>query len=314
MLAKSSDDECIQLDVGTMLPNEMVLDVLSCVDYKTLVFAKLTQERFRVLVTKFATQLAHGRRFIVLICDSYLLCSELPTGAQRSERISYEEGNPQSLAAACRTLADEVIGPHAVFQLTFYDDTWNTPDLDVVFKAAPLLKYAERVELHSPEGATISGDSAAFMSNIVGMKKLRLIFHYDAVQQEQDDDEEDEDDLEFFPHGDRLVEELVRNCITLPRLRGGDSLEVDLLENFSSGAFGRRIIEVLKGSGCALTFRMKTKRHGELVLDGGDYTGGARGTTKRYASEESGIVVEVRGHRVTIQSTAAVPRKKPRMN
>lgn len=57
---------------------------------------------------------------------------------------------------------------------------------------------------------------------------------------------------------------------------------------------------------------MKTERGSTLVLDEGEYSVDADGTATRYASDESGIVVEVNGDSVTIQSTAEVPRKKRR--
>ncbi|KAH7714315.1 hypothetical protein AAVH_18334 [Aphelenchoides avenae] len=57
---------------------------------------------------------------------------------------------------------------------------------------------------------------------------------------------------------------------------------------------------------------MKTRRAGELVLDEGEYTIDVHGTSTRYTSDQSWIVVEVKGHYVAIHSTAEVPRKKPR--
>lgn len=58
---------------------------------------------------------------------------------------------------------------------------------------------------------------------------------------------------------------------------------------------------------------MKTERDGELVLDDSDYTVDVDDGATRYATEESGIVVEVNGHCVAIKSTTEVPRKKPRI-
>lgn len=52
--------------------------------------------------------------------------------------------------------------------------------------------------------------------------------------------------------------------------------------------------------------------HDVLVLDEGDYTVDVDGIITRYASDENRIVVKVQGCRVTIQSTADVPRKKRR--
>ncbi|KAH7725218.1 hypothetical protein AAVH_07266 [Aphelenchoides avenae] len=310
-----------------MLPNDMLLDVLPCADYKTLVLAKLSQRRFLLLVTGSAAQLAHRRRFVVIILSNKLVYVELPTGATRTKTISYEDGNRQSLAASCQEL-DGVIGPHAVVQVSFFDYTWNTPDVGVVFEAAPPLKYAERVDLcRPPPVPAISGVSEEFVNNFAGIKELRLYLDYDVVAQF---------DWAFlraesarnlrrlkFPTSvrgteadNRFAEELIRNCITLPRLRGGEPLELDFSARAFSGAFGRRIVELLEGTGCELILRVRALPDGELLPDEGDYTvdTDADGTTTRYASEQSGIVVEVKGDSVTIRSTAVVPRKKPRMN
>ena len=70
--------------------------------------------------------------------------------------------------------------------------------------------------------------------------------------------------------------------------------------------------QLLKDTGCELTFQMQAKREGDLELAEGDYTVEVDGATKRYVSEESGIVVEVNGPMVTIRSTAVAPWKKPR--
>lgn len=72
--------------------------------------------------------------------------------------------------------------------------------------------------------------------------------------------------------------------------------------------------QLLKDSECELTFRMTLRAGCEVTLDENDYTIDVDGTTTRYESEASGIVVEVKGHDVAIRSTVAVPRKKPRTN
>lgn len=45
----------------------------------------------------------------------------------------------------------------------------------------------------------------------------------------------------------------------------------------------------------------------ELMLDESDYMVHTDGTTKRYTSEDNGIVVEVSGRSITIQSTDRDP-------
>lgn len=242
-----------QMDAGMILPNEMFVDVLCYVDYRTLVFARLAHEHFRLLVMKCAAQLAHRRSFRVSLDGRRLVYAE--AGQQRRKVISYETGNQQSLAAACRRLAERVVGPHAVSQLAFDGHTWNTLDVDVVFDAAPQMKYAEQVELFSPDGATISGDSAAFMSNFAAMKELRVWFDYEVFRQFDWTFLRREcarelrcvrlTRLAFWTEAmNRSVEELVHHCVALQRLRGGGDLEFDFSDNIASGAFGRRIIEV----------------------------------------------------------------------
>lgn len=69
--------------------------------------------------------------------------------------------------------------------------------------------------------------------------------------------------------------------------------------------------QLLKCTGRELIFGMKIRDAGELTLDESEYAIDVDGTTTRYSSEKSGIVVEVNGRCLAIQSTAEVPRKKP---
>ncbi|KAH7702627.1 hypothetical protein AAVH_30214 [Aphelenchoides avenae] len=213
--------------------------------------------------------------------------------------IPYEHGNQASLAVAYRQLA-EVIGAHAVTTLTFHDDLWNHPDIGTVFEAAPALKYAEDVVLHSPHGSTTGDHSEAFMHNFAGLKALCLHLDYHVFCQIRWTFLRWEVQTESF---DRCVEELVGYCATLPHPLGGESLELDFSESYFSGAFCLRIIERLKGTGREVTFRM-TLRSGELMLNESDYTVDADDTITRYTSKKSRILVEVNGRWITIQSTA----------
>lgn len=165
-----------------MLPNELLLDMLRCADYKTLVLAKLAGPRLLRLITKYGAELAHRRTFRIAFNIRYIHHIEATTLGQRRETISYEPGNKRSLAAVCRKLAG-VIGPHLVEQLTFYDDWWHTSHVGVVFEAAPPLKYAECVELFSRFDSTTSGNSEALMRHFVGMKELRLYLDDEVLRQ-----------------------------------------------------------------------------------------------------------------------------------
>lgn len=65
--------------------------------------------------------------------------------------------------------------------------------------------------------------------------------------------------------------------------------------------------QLLKNCGRDLTFRMKTLRDGpEFKLDERDYFVNVEGTTKRYVCKAGGIVVEVNGDSIAMQSTAQV--------
>ena len=57
---------------------------------------------------------------------------------------------------------------------------------------------------------------------------------------------------------------------------------------------------------------MWTRRGGELLHEESDYTVTVDNATTRYASEKTGFVVDVKGWRIVIQSTAEVSLKKPR--
>lgn len=52
-----------------------------------------------------------------------------------------------------------------------------------------------------------------------------------------------------------------------------------------------------------MTFQMVLRAHEELILDESEYSVDDDGTTKRYASEQSGIFVEVYGGLIAIKST-----------
>lgn len=62
--------------------------------------------------------------------------------------------------------------------------------------------------------------------------------------------------------------------------------------------------QLLKGSRREVTFRMLLRDHDELILDEAEYSVDDDGTTKRYASAQSWIFVEVDGGSITIKSTA----------
>lgn len=175
--------------------------------------------------------------------------SDAPCGT-----ILYEHGNPQSLAEACRKLA-VVIGPHFVEQLTFSEHAWNMPGSDVIFEAAPQVKYATHVRLESPVGSTLIGNSDFFMSHFAGLKELSLwvdyevfhrfdwaFLHRDAARALR---------LITFARGgfwsenmNRSIVKLVRHCVTLPRPLGAEALELDFSRFLFLPAFGRWILEV----------------------------------------------------------------------
>ncbi|KAH7698636.1 hypothetical protein AAVH_34270 [Aphelenchoides avenae] len=311
-----------------MLPNESLLQMLLFADYKTLVIAKLVGAHFQHLATKFAEDLAGRHTCEVTFFSDFVTCYDATIDAER--RIWYEPGNPASLAVACREL-DGVIGPHGVDRLTFFQGTWNMPGVDAIFQDAPPLKYAKDVSLNGLAGASNGGNFEAFMSNFARPKCLRLWLHDDVFRQfnwaflrqnsacdlrlikvytrpsEYFGGRSERSFRDSPVNRGSTVEELLRYCTTLPRLRAGEILKLDFSDNFFSGALGLRIIELLKGSGCGLIFRMTLPDGDNLTLDESDYTVDVDGATVRYTSEKSGIVVEDKGLCITIESTADVP-------
>lgn len=239
-----------QLDVVTVLPNESLLAVLQFLDYKSVVFAKLTEKHFQRFITKFADDLAHRRRFRVSLETTRISFNDLTVGPRWS--IQYESDKQASLAAACREL-DRVIGPHAVVSLNFSEDTWKMRGVGVIFKAAPPLKYAEDVAFYSPHGSAIGGNSEALMSNLAGMKSLYIQAHCDIIQQFnwsflRQECARKPRLIKVFAkppvpneYVQRSIEKLVRCCATL---RDGEPLKLDFSRDYFTGAFGHRIIEV----------------------------------------------------------------------
>ncbi|KAH7714301.1 hypothetical protein AAVH_18320 [Aphelenchoides avenae] len=311
------------VDVGTLLPNESLLQV-HFTDYRTLVAGKRAGQRFLHLATKLSEELACRRSFLVTFYTKWITYEDVTIGARRS--IRYETGNQTSLAAACRELA-EVIELHAVDKLSFFENTWDMPGVHVTFEAAPALKYAKNLELYSREnsmrgasdGLTIKGDTEAFMCNFAALKAIRMGFDYGIFRQFSWTFLRQESARELrlveFPwrwpeNASRSVEEFVRYCATLPRHRGGEALELRFSHTHFPGAFGRRIIELLKVSQRVLTFRMTAREYAdELRLDESDYTVDVHNATTLYTSDKAGIVVEVQGRSIVIQSTAGVPHK-----
>lgn len=235
-----------------MLPNESLLQVLHFANYRTLVFAKLAGRRFLRLVIKFATELAR-RRFLVYFFTTYIEYYDVTIG--EGANIRYEHASQASLAAACRELA-VVIGPHDIAILTFYGNLWNMPGIGIVFVAAPALKQAENVALHSPPGSTVLGNSDVFMSNFPVMKSLRLWLNNKAREEFR---------WSFLLLGfarklqriaaftepsspswamNCFVQGFVRHYASLPLLLGGESLELDFSANRFVVAFVLGIIEV----------------------------------------------------------------------
>ncbi|KAH7715976.1 hypothetical protein AAVH_16645 [Aphelenchoides avenae] len=199
------------------------------------------------------------------------------------------------------------------------------PGIETIFEAAPALKCAEEVVLHSPRVSSTGVNSGALTSNFAVMKSLRIWFDYDTFRQfnwtflRQESSHRlqrigvyttssvwTENDL------NRAVEELVRDCATLPRPLRGQPLELDFSSNKISRVLVLRILELLKDSTLELTFRTTLVDGGEFVLDKSEYTIDVNGSTTRYASQKSGIVVDVTGHAISIQSIVQVPCKKLR--
>lgn len=228
----------------TVLPNEVLKDMLHCADYSTLVLVTLAGKRLLDVVAAFAEDLALRRRFRVIFNRFCIKYTDVPTGAPTGapwKTIPYKHDHQQSLADACRKLA-EVVGPHAVVQLMF-ERSWNMPCDGAIFEAASPLKHAEMVELYSPFESTISSNSYAFMSSFSGLKEFRL--RLDSARELRL--------IKFWSEdvkNNGFIEGLVIFCATLPRLRGGEPLELDFSESVFPVAFGRRIVKVSNRKSC----------------------------------------------------------------
>ncbi|KAH7705118.1 hypothetical protein AAVH_27687 [Aphelenchoides avenae] len=317
-----------------LLPNELLLDVLHFADYSTLVAVKLVDTRFLDVVAKFSAELACRHNFQVLFFPSYITYVDVTIGSRRKS-IRYESGSQSSLAGACREVAG-VIGPHVVAKLLFLENSWTVPGVGVIFEGAPVMKYAEDVGLYSECGSTAGYGCDSFLNNFAGIKSLRLGPNYDVFSQFSWEflRRETTRDLRLISLNTRLlteprshftlaqltenkyrsVEELVRYCAALPHPPSGEALELDLPETFCSEAFVLRIIELLRGAQRELTVRMKTQLDGSgLVLDESYYEAVANNTATRYASTKDGIVVEVKGHPMTIQRTVLAGDAKAKL-
>ncbi|KAH7702628.1 hypothetical protein AAVH_30215 [Aphelenchoides avenae] len=236
-----------------MLPNESFLQVLHFADYKTLVLAQLAGRRVLGLAIIFAQELARRRFFIVTFRTTDVTYVDITT--LTGGGIDYEPGNQPTLTAACRELA-RVIGPHAVSNLTFDGNTWNMPDVGVIFEAAPALKYAEDVVLQSLHESHMDADSEALMSNFAAMESLSLWLDNDVFGQFSWAFLRQESARELrhikvtcrpavpTDNVNGSVECLVRESAALPRPLEGDALELDFSDTYFSVKFCLRVIEV----------------------------------------------------------------------
>lgn len=242
-----------QVDVGAMLPNESILQVLHFVDYRTLVLAGFAASRFLHVYTKFTAELARRHNFQINFYGNSIWYSDVTTGGRRKS-IPHVVGNQPSLAIACREL-DGIIGPQVVGKLVFSENTWNTSTFAVIFESAPPLRYAEEVVLYVPHGSNIGSSSEAYMHNFDGTKALRLWVDCDAFRQFCWTFLSRESAcglrlIEFTKPSDltrarSAIEEFVLYCVTLPPRLSGDPLELDFSENEFSGRFALRVIEVI---------------------------------------------------------------------
>ncbi|KAH7703560.1 hypothetical protein AAVH_29266 [Aphelenchoides avenae] len=243
--------------------------------------------------------------FQVTFNTGWITHEEVTICAQRS--IRYEPNNDVSLY---------------VSKLMFWDNGWTVRGVGVMFEAAPALKYAE-VLLHSPGGSTTGCSSEALLSNLAGMKSLHVWLNFEAFCHlswtflyRESARELRLIEVRGIPSTlseieDLSVEELVHCAAALPRLLGGEPLELDFTDNYFSGEFDRRIIELLKNSGREVAFRTNISRGGrELILDESAYSVDVDGTTTRYASKKSGIVVEVNGRRSNHPDNGRSPSDK----
>ncbi|KAH7714320.1 hypothetical protein AAVH_18339 [Aphelenchoides avenae] len=158
-----------------------------------------------------------------------------------------------SLETACREL-EGVIGPHAVTTVTFAGNALDVDGIGAIFKAAPALKFAEYVDLSWSGDSNNSLDD--FMQSFAGMKALCLLLGYDTFRQLGWTFLRQESARELRrikviggvsgPTGcmHDSVKELVRTCVTLPHLQGGEPLLLDFPHKSFPGAFGLQIIEV----------------------------------------------------------------------
>ncbi|KAH7714308.1 hypothetical protein AAVH_18327 [Aphelenchoides avenae] len=304
-----------------LLANELALEALLFADFTTLVSAKFVNAKFMGIARANDHLLAVQRRFNVLVMNAYITFDDGTNGG-RWKSIRYEPARLQSFAVACRELAD-VIGQHAVRKLSFLDLTWTTPGVNIVFEAVPALKFAQDVIIYMQMCSQAGGNPEAFMRNFVRPKSLNLNLDNGSFPPlswaflETDEARELRLVKLFGPSSPtedvkRSVEDLVRKCAKLPRLIGGDALEIDFTQSsYFPGSFIRRVIELLKSSGREVIFRMRTPPQGDdLVLDEREYSADVDGATTRYASQESAIVVEVEERSITIRRTAEITPAK----
>lgn len=237
---------------------ESLVQVLHYVDYRTVVLSKLAGQCFLRLTLTFAEELARRRSFRVAFSAVSFYGGEIEyTEVTIAEgNFQYEPGNQTSLVAACRELEAVIVG-HRVAELTFYCNTWNMAGGDVIFGAAPALKYAEIVVLRRRYGETEGSNFESFASNFAGMKELHLLFNENVFcaftwtflrrQAARDLQLMKVTGIPSVPSEDvkRSIDLLVGECTSLPRPLGGEALELDFSNNYFSGEFALWIIEVI---------------------------------------------------------------------
>ncbi|KAH7708556.1 hypothetical protein AAVH_24198, partial [Aphelenchoides avenae] len=131
---------------ASCLPAEVLLNIVHCVDFNTLIALCFTSYTFHSVVQTNAGELAKRRRMDLSIDVNCMILSE----GERGLKFRYDARKPFAYVAAMRRVASRV-GFHSLTSLCVLND-WRRVPIDRLLYAAPVLRFIEILQFGISDG------------------------------------------------------------------------------------------------------------------------------------------------------------------
>ncbi|KAH7697695.1 hypothetical protein AAVH_35221, partial [Aphelenchoides avenae] len=153
-------------------PAEVLLDIVHCVDFNTLVALRFASQTFHRIVQKSADVLAKQLRMELIIDDGSLILAV----DENCREFHYDSSIPFGCEAAMRRIASHV-GCHRLTSLSIAND-WRRLHMERLLCAAPVLGFIETLEIdttdRSSQRITSVEDVNRFTRQFPRLRRLRL--------------------------------------------------------------------------------------------------------------------------------------------